>query len=57
MFKTLMKKLFVKQHLYSLKMWEGGDLQTHVNAFNNILADLTWLGVKVDDDDTVIILL
>lgn len=32
-------------------------LQAHVNAFNNILADLTQLGVKVDDEDKTIILL
>ena len=49
MSKTLMKKLSAKQRLYSLKMREGCDLQAHVNAFNNILVDLTRLGVKVDD--------
>lgn len=56
MSKTPMNKLFAKQRLYSLKMYEGGDLQAHVNAFNNILADLTQLGVKVDGEDKAIIL-
>lgn len=57
MSKTLMNKLFTKQRLYSLKMQEEGKLQAHVNAFNNVIADLTWLGVKVDDEDKAIILM
>ena len=57
MSKTLMNKLFTKQRPNSLKMQEGDDFQAHVNAFNNILADLTRLGVKVDDEDKAIILM
>lgn len=52
-----MNKLFAKQRLYILKMQVGGNLQVHVNAFKNILVDLTQLGVKVEDDDKAIILL
>ncbi|CAI8585364.1 unnamed protein product [Vicia faba] len=36
---------------------EHGDLQAHVNAFNNILANLTRLGVKVDNEDKAIVFL
>lgn len=57
MSKTFMNKLFVKHHIYSLKMQKRGDLQAQVNAFNNILADLTQLGVKGDDEDKAVILL
>ncbi|CAI8589056.1 unnamed protein product [Vicia faba] len=39
------------------EMQEGGNLQAHVNAFNNILADLAQLDVKVDNENKVVILL
>lgn len=32
-------------------------MQAHVNTFNNILADLTRLSMKVDDEDKTITLL
>lgn len=57
MSKMLMNKLFAKQRLYSLNMQKRGDLQAHVNTVNNILVDLTRLGVKLDDGDKAIILL
>lgn len=57
MSKMLVNKLFAIQCLYSLKMREEGDLQARVNAFNNILADLTRFGVNVDNEDKTIILI
>ncbi|CAJ2662759.1 unnamed protein product [Trifolium pratense] len=38
-------------------MEEGSNLQQHVNVFQNILTDLTRLGVQMDDEDKAIILL
>lgn len=38
-------------------MHEGGDLQAHVNTFNNTLANLTGIDVIDDDKDKTIILL
>ncbi|CAJ2663689.1 unnamed protein product [Trifolium pratense] len=55
--KSLMNKLYAKKRLYSLKMEEGSNLQQHVNVFQNILTDLTRLGVQMDDEDKAIILL
>lgn len=57
MSKTLTNKLFVKQKFYKLKMAEGSDLAEHVNVFNQIVADLTRLDVKVNDEDKAIVLL
>lgn len=48
--KTLMNKVFVKQWLYSLKMWRWSDLQ-HVNVFKNININLVRFVVKIDDKD------
>ncbi|XP_045825325.1 uncharacterized protein LOC123917602 [Trifolium pratense] len=55
--KTRMNRLFTKMRLYSLKMREGSDLQQHVNTFNNIITELVKLGVKIDDEDSAIMLL
>lgn len=57
MFKTLINKLSANQHLYSLKMRERGNLQAHVNIFNNILAYFKLLDVNVDGEDKSITLL
>jgi hypothetical protein len=55
--KMRMNRLFAKVRLYSLKMQEGSDLQQHVNTLNNIITELVKLGVKVDDEDSAIMLL
>ena len=34
MFKTLTRKLYLKQKLYGLKMQKGSDLAEHINVFN-----------------------
>ena len=40
MFKTLTRKLYLKQKLYGLKMQKGSDLAEHINVFNQLIADL-----------------
>ena len=57
MSKTLTNKLFLKQKLFSLKMQEGSDLTAHINVFNQLVADLLKVEVKVEDGDGAIILL
>ena len=56
MYKTLTQKLYLKQKLYGLKMQEGSDLAEHINVFNQVVADLGNVEVKVDDEDRAIIL-
>ena len=57
MSKTLTRKLYLKQKLYGLKMQEGSDLAEHVNVFNQLVADLEKVDVKIDDEDMAIVLL
>jgi hypothetical protein len=57
MSKTLTRKLYLKQKLYGLKMQEGSDLAEHVNVFNQLVADLGKVDVKIDDEDMAIVLL
>jgi hypothetical protein len=57
MSKTLTQKLYLKQKLYRLKMQEGSDLAEHVNVFNQLIADLGKVDVKIDEEDRAIILL
>jgi hypothetical protein len=57
MSKTLTRKLYLKQKLYGLKMQEGSDLTEHVNVFNQLVADLGKVDVKIDDEDMAITLL
>ena len=57
MSKTLTRKLYLKQKLYGLKMQEGSDLAEHVNVFNQLVADLGKVDVKIEDEDMAIVLL
>ena len=57
MSKTLTRKLYLKQKLYGLKIQEGSDLAEHINVFNQLIADLGKVDVKIDDEDMSIILL
>ena len=57
MSKTLTRKLYLKQKLYGLKMQEGSDITEHINVFNQLIADLGKVEVKIDEEDRVIILL
>jgi len=50
-------KLYLKQKLFGLKMQEGSDLPGHINVFNQLVADLMKVDVKIDDEDRAIILL
>ncbi|CAA7028674.1 unnamed protein product [Microthlaspi erraticum] len=57
MSKSLSSKLYLKQRLYGMKMSEGSDLMQHVHAFNQIVGDQARVGVKIEDEDKVMILL
>ena len=57
MSKSLMKKLYLKQKLYGLKMTESSDLSQHINMFNQIISDLKRIDVKFEDKDKALMLL
>lgn len=50
-------KLFLKDELYSLQMEEGGDLQDHLNKFQNCVTNLSKVDEKYEDEDKAIMLL
>ena len=51
------KTLTRKQKLYGLKMQKWSDLAEHINVFNQLIADLGKVDVKIDDEDSASILL
>jgi hypothetical protein len=55
--KTAPNKLYLKQGLYDMRMQEGADLNEHVNAFNRVVSDLARIEVKVEDEDTALVML
>src|ERR1044072_32213 len=55
--KSLSSKLYVQQCFYALRMIEGGDLMAHLTVFNNLLAEVSRLGLKIDDDVKAVVLL
>src|SRR6266540_4171121 len=57
MSKTVTRELYLKQKLFGFKMQEGLDLVEHINAFNQLVADLVKVEVTVEDEDRAIILL
>jgi len=56
MTKSLLNKLFMKKHLYSLRMKEDTPILQHLNTFNRILSDLLALEVKLEEEDKAILL-
>ena len=57
MSKTVTQKLYLKHNLFGLKMQKGSDPAEHINIFNQLVADLVKVEVKIDDENRAIILL
>ena len=57
MTKSLSNKLFMKKHLYSLRMKEGMLILQFFNTFNRILSDLLAISVKLEEEDKALLLL
>ncbi|KAK9929136.1 hypothetical protein M0R45_026244 [Rubus argutus] len=55
--KGLQTKLNLKQDVYMLKMEEGANLVEHLNVFKGLLAQLTRVEVKVEEEDQALLLL
>lgn len=54
---SLVNNLFLRKKLYSLKMDEGTLVADHLNTFNMIVAQLTYVGVTINDEDHCMLLL
>jgi hypothetical protein len=57
MTKSLMKRIFLKRQLYSLRMKEGTKIVDHLNIFNTLICQLTSMDVKYEDEGKVVTLL
>jgi hypothetical protein len=49
--------MHVKIKLFFHKLHEGGSVLTHISVFQEIVADLTSMEVKFDDEDLALLLL
>jgi hypothetical protein len=57
MTKSLTRRIYLKRHLYSLRMKEGTKVADHLNTFNTLIVQLTSMEVKFEDEDKAITLL
>ena len=55
--KSLVKKIFLRKKLYSLRMEEGGQISEHLESFNMLVTNLTSFRVSMDEEKTCQILL
>ena len=42
-------KVFLMKHLFNMKMAEGGSIIDHLNEFNTITSQLSFVGVNFDE--------
>ena len=57
MTKSLNNKLYLKQHLFTLRMKEDTPIKDHLDELNKILMDLKNIDVRIDEKDQTLILL
>src|SRR3984957_933525 len=55
--KSLVNKLFLRKKLYNLRMKDGDSVTEHMNAFNNVVSQLSFVDIKISDEDKCISLL
>jgi hypothetical protein len=54
--KDLTSKMHIKMKLFTHKLQEGGSILMHISVFKEIVADLTSMEVKFDDEDLALLL-
>jgi hypothetical protein len=57
MTKNMSNKIFLKKHLYNLRMKEGMKIIDHLNVFNSLICQLTSMEVKFEYEDKQVTLL
>ena len=55
--KSLVNKLFLQKNLYNLRMKDGDSVTEHLNAFNTVVSQLSFVEIKISDEDKCISLL
>jgi hypothetical protein len=48
-YKSLVNKLFLRKKLYNLRMRDGDSVEEHLNAFNIVVGQLVYVGIKISD--------
>jgi len=43
-------KVFLMKHLFNMKMLEGGSVVDHLNEFNTVTSQLSFVGVNFNDE-------
>ena len=47
---SVSNKFFLRKHLFNMKMLECGSIANHLNEFNTITNQLSYVGLNFDDD-------
>ena len=55
--KSLVNKLFPQKNMYNLRMKDGDSVTEHLNAFNTVVSQLSFVDIKISDEDKCISLL
>ncbi|KAI4344977.1 hypothetical protein L6164_012147 [Bauhinia variegata] len=53
---SLANKLHLKEQLYTICMWKGTLIQSHLDRFSSIIIDLVNIYIKFEDEDKVVLL-
>ena len=57
MVKSLPKRIYLKLKFFGFKIHEGTSIDENIDEFTNFVIDLESLGVKIEDENQVVILL
>ena len=52
-----MNKVYLMRRLFNLKMSEGGSFVDHINEFNMIVSQLSWVRINFKDEIKALILM
>ena len=47
---SVSNKVFLMKNLFNMKMSEGGSVVDHLNEFNTVTSQLSFVGVTFDDE-------
>ena len=54
---SVSNKVFLMKHLFNMKMLEGGSIVDHLNDFNTVTNQLSFVGVNFDDEVRALLIL
>ena len=50
-------KVFLMKHIFNMKMEKGGDVADHLNEFNTITSQISFVGVNFDEEIRAVLIL